>query len=113
MGAQCSALPPGNITAMSIHANVNQLSYGEPSTKISFDDLKKHQVEDSTIGPVYRLVKNSEHPTKTKLKSMPRKSRLLARYHEHLSINEQGILIKTTKSAMVDSFTSAVPPDGV
>ena len=89
----------GNITAMSIHANVNQLSYGESSTKISFDDLKKHQVEDSTIGPVYRLVKNGEHPTKTKLKSMPRKSRLLARYHEHLSINEQGILIKTTKSA--------------
>ena len=64
---------------------------------INLDELKNLQLSDSVVGPFYKSVASNKKLPAKEIKCLLRKTRQLFRYWEKCFINENGILIKSTK----------------
>ena len=93
-------------TALSTEAdelvNVNAVNcffdFAEYNAEIlNLCELKNLQINDSVVGPFYKSVANNKKLPAREIKKLPRKSRQLFRYFDKCSLNENGILIKSTK----------------
>ena len=78
---------------------VNQLTLHQDVESINPAEVKQQQLQDEVIAPVYRMVKYGITPTKIQMKSMSKKSKVLLRYIDSLSLNEDQVLVKKNKQS--------------
>ena len=75
---------------------INMLNF-EPEDPVNIIDhqiLSCDQLNDNTISPIYKCVKNKQTLSRNDLKLLNRKSRQLYRYVDKISINQNNVLIK-------------------
>ena len=80
------------------YVNVNVLELVEEGMgkEISKQDLKKTQLEDSVVGPIYKCVLDGTKPKKSELKNFSKKSKILLKQFPMLRLDMEMLVRETS-----------------
>ena len=82
-----------NVELCAVEKNVQNV------VTIDLKELKAAQMTDQILKPVYEAVLRGAKPKVKILKSLSRRSRQILRYFQNLSLDDNGLLIKKTKTS--------------
>ena len=75
-----------------------QLEPKKDVIKITCENLKKEQMNDEVISPVYDAILSKKRPSFEEQKLFTKKTKTILNYWQKLKINDQGLLVNSTKS---------------
>ena len=106
----CSAL--GEVLTAPVHTcavSADLLEFPDPPSLgdkvLSFTDLRKAQMEDDVVGPVYQSLVTNSRPERREWQQLPARAKVLFRQWKKLSITENGVLVRRA-----DNFKQIVLP---